>query len=653
MFDADFIAQTSWLIPCYPLLGAVLSIFWSPAFIRLSGPRPAGYLNLLTTVFALVHSTLALIALWDQPPQLLKLSWLQVADLHLSLPLELSALTLGATVAIVVLNLLVQIYAVGYLEMDWGWGRLYALLALFEAGMTGLVLCDSLFFSYILLEILTLGTYLIVGFWFNQPLVVSGARDAFLTKRVGDLILLMGVLALYPLSGTWNFSELAQWAGQFSASPEMASSGLKLALIGTALVAGPVSKCAQFPLHLWLDEAMEGPLPTTILRNSVVVATGAWVLVKLEPVLALSPWAIGMILVIGSISAVGGSAIAAAQTDIKRVLSYLASAYMGLIFVGVGTGEPEAALLLVLTHAVATALLLMSTGAVIITTVTQDITQMGGLWSRRPVTGIAMLAGIVGLLGLPPFGGYWSLLALLRPMLAAGQWPLVAAVLVTNAIAGFALVRMFGLIFAGDRTAFTTRAAEPSWLLILPMTVLVGLTLHLQGIMDRLGLLPEVRSILLPAPVLLLASTLTGVGIASAFYLLGQVKQPATLMPPVLNQLLAYDFYTPRVYQVTAIAFVDRLSRLADWLDRYVFDGLVNLIGVGSLFSGEALKYFNTGKSQVYALTITLFVVILGLYLGFSFVHHPLSTLYHAEGMPFISRFLSVGSTRLVDLGMV
>ena len=291
-----------------------------------------------------------------------------------------------------------QIYTVGYLEIDWGWGRMYSLLALFEAGMTALVLCDSLFFSYILLEILTLGTYLIVGFWFNQSLVVSGARDAFLTKRIGDLILLMGVLALYPLAGTWNFSELAQWANSVAqplASQPLATEirPLTLTLIGIALVSGPISKCAQFPLHLWLDEAMEGPLPTTILRNSVVVATGAWVLVKLEPVIALSPIATGLVVGIGSISAVGGSLIAAAQIDAKRVLSYLASAYMGLIFIAIGTGQVTAALLLVLTHAVATALLLMSMGSIIFNVVSQDITQMGGLWSRRPITGLVLFSG--------------------------------------------------------------------------------------------------------------------------------------------------------------------------------------------------------------------------------------------------------------------
>ncbi|MGC1306178.1 MAG: NAD(P)H-quinone oxidoreductase subunit F [Phormidesmis sp.] len=622
MFDAGIITQTSWLIPCYPLLGAIFSIFWSPALIRRTGPRPVGYINLLMTFLALVHSVSALVEIWNQPPQFLTLPWLQVADLNLTLPLELSALTLGASVAIVTLNLLVQVYAVGYLEMDWGWGRLYALLALFEAGMTGLVLCNSLFFSYILLEILTLGTYLIVGFWFNQSLVVSGARDAFLTKRVGDLVLLMGVLALYPLTGTWNFSELAVWA---QSQPE--ASSLQLALIGIALVAGPVSKCAQFPLHLWLDEAMEGPLPTTILRNSVVIAVGAWVLIKLEPVIALSPWATGVAITIGAISAVGGSAIAAAQIDSKRVLSYLASAYMGLIFIAVGVGQPETALLLIFTHAAATSLLLMSMGSVILTTVTQDITQMGGLWSRRPITGMAMLAGIAGLVALPPFGGFWSLLSLLQFLIASEQWGLCAVVLVTNGVAGFAIMRMFGLMFAGDRTPFTTRAWEPLWLIVLPMTILAGLTLHLQGLIDKLGLLPDQRSFTAPAAVMLVVSTVLGLATASIFYVFRRVEKPATLLPPVVNRLLAYDFYTPKVYQMTAIALVDKISLLADWLDRYVFDGVVNLVGASSLMSGELMKYFNEGRTQIYALTIAFFVVVLSFYLSFSFIPKLVLTL--------------------------
>ncbi len=620
MINADVFAQTSWLIPCYPLLGAALSVFWSPALIRRTGPRPVGYINLLLTVVALVHSSVALAAVWHQPEQFLTLSWLHVADLNLVLPLELSALTLGASVVITVLNLLVQVYAVGYLEMDWGWGRMYSLLALFEAGLTALVLCDSLFFSYILLEILTLGTYLIVGFWFNQSLVVSGARDAFLTKRIGDLILLMGVLALYPLTGTWRFSELAEWAQQVPLM-EVGPQSLTLALIGIALVAGPVSKCAQFPLHLWLDEAMEGPLPTTILRNSVVVATGAWVLVKLEPVISLSPWASGVAVAIGAISALGGTLIAAAQIDAKRVLSYLASAYMGLIFIAVGTGQATAALLLVLTHAVATALLLMSTGSVLFNVVTQDLTQMGGLWRPRPVTGFSFLVGIVGLVALPPFGGFWSLMVILEGLQAQGQWGVIGVVIAANGVAAFALVRMFGLMFAGDRTPMTNRAPEPLWLVVLPMATMAGLTLHMPFIIRNFSLFPADVTLSWALGWPLFLSSVVGIAIAANFYILRRVEKPEKLLSPVLNRLLAYDFYTPKIYDLTAIFAVDKLSQFTDWLDRYVVDGLVNFIGLSSLLSGEALKYSNSGKTQVYALTIASFVAAICLYLSWGLLH--------------------------------
>jgi NAD(P)H-quinone oxidoreductase subunit 5 len=216
-----------------------------------------------------------------------------------------------------------------------------------------------------------------------------------LTKRVGDLLLLMGVLALYPLAGTWNFTELAQWATTANVDPKV------MTLVGLGLMAGPMGKCAQFPLHLWLDEAMEGPIPSTILRNSVVVATGAWVLVKLEPVLALSPVVISAMVYIGSVTAVGGSLIAIAQIDAKRALSYSVSAYMGLVFIAVGTQQSDAALLLVLTHAVGMSLLVMSIGAIIWNNVTQDLTQMGGLWSRRPVSGLAFVVGAAGMLAFP------------------------------------------------------------------------------------------------------------------------------------------------------------------------------------------------------------------------------------------------------------
>ncbi|MBD1916686.1 MULTISPECIES: NAD(P)H-quinone oxidoreductase subunit F [Cyanophyceae] len=602
------IAQTSWLIPLYPLLGALLTIPWSPAFIRRTGPRPAGYINIVMTVTALVHSLLAFLALWGKSsPQFFFAPWLDVAGLSLAIPLEASLITLGACVLIAGLNLMAQIYAVGYLEMDWGWGRFFAMMALFEAGLCALVLCNSLLFAYMLLEILTLGTYLLVGFWYNQSLVVTGARDAFLTKRVGDLVLLMAVLAIYPLAHTWDFRELAAWAQTANVDPGL------ITLIGIGLIAGPMSKCAQFPLHLWLDEAMEGPLPSTILRNSVVVTTGIWVLVEMEPVIALSPTASAFAIAVGAVTAIGATLISAAQIDIKRVLSYLSSAYMGLMFIALGAHQPGAALLLALIYALGMAALVMGAGSIIINITTQDLTQMGGLWGRRPVTAIAMITGAVSLVALPPLGGFWAMLSLVSGLWHSDRGLLVAIVLLVNWLMAFSLARLLGLIFAGKTQQMTIRSPEPIWFIVLPLAIVAGFALHLPLVMAQFNLLPAWAEVSQDMALLLTWSSILGAAVGTLLYVNRMVEDPSKLIQKPLQNLLAYDFYTPKLYRNTFVLGVDVLSRMTDWLDRYVVDGLVNAVGLASLFSGETLKYGNTGQFQFYVLTIALGVAGLGI----------------------------------------
>jgi NAD(P)H-quinone oxidoreductase subunit 5 len=599
----DFLSQTVWLIPCYTLIGAGLALPWSPGFIRRTGPRPAGYVNALMTFIAFVHSLTTLIDTWKQPPYALSFEWLNAPGLVINLDLEVSTVALGACVLITGLNFLAQIYAIAYLEMDWGWARVYSLMGLFEAGMCLLVLCNSLFFSYVILEILTLGTYLIVGIWYNQSLVVSGARDAFLTKRVGDLILLMAVVALLPLSGTWNFSELAIWAETVELDPTLAT------LLALALVAGPIAKCAQFPLHLWLDEAMEGHYPATILRNTVVVSTGAWILIKVQPIIALSPFGSSVVFAIGAATAVGTSLISVAQIDVKRVLSYLTSAYLGIVFIAVGIGATQAALGLLLTYALAMSLLIMSTGGIVLNNITQDLTQYGGLWSRRPISGLCLIVGGVSLVALPPFGGFWSLV-----QIADALWEtrpgLFAVVLAVNAIVAFSVTRLFGRMFAGELTDFTRRSSEGLWLLVLPMTILTGVTLHLPLLLAQWQLLPDWAMVNRSLAVLLTWSSLVGIGLGAVVYLNPNWKKPVKLSSQAIQNFFAYDFYTPQLYKGTIIFAVDRISKAVYWLDRYIVDGAVNFVGFATVFGGESLKYNTNGRSQFYAFSIILSVAI-------------------------------------------
>jgi NAD(P)H-quinone oxidoreductase subunit 5 len=603
--------ETVWLVPLYALLGGILALPWSPGIIRKTGPRPAGYVNLIMTSLAFLHSTLAFVETWHHPAKEVLIPWLSTAGLNLTINLEISSLSVGALIVITGINLLAQIYAVGYMEMDWGWGRFYSLLGLFEAGLCALVLCNNLFFSYVVLEILTLGTYLLVGLWFSQPLVVTGARDAFLTKRVGDLFLLMGVLGLWTLAGTWDYKDLAIWAQTAKVDPTV------ITLVCLALIAGPMGKCAQFPLHLWLDEAMEGPVPSTILRNSVVVATGAWVLIKLQPVFSLSPIASSAMVGIGAVTAIGGSLIAIAQIDIKRCLSYSVSAYMGLIFIAVGTQQDEAALLLVLSHALAAALLVMSTGGIVWNSVTQDVTQMGGLWSRRPISGLAFIVGTLGLIGLPPLGSFWALMEL-----ADGLWgkhPLLLGIIIAvNALTAFSLTREFALIFGGKPKQMTERSPEAIWLMVLPMMILFGFALHLPLILQSLSLLPNWATLNKDVTLLLIWSSIFGCGISAVIYL-GNIPKPIRLPWQGLQNLLAYDFYTPKLYKITIIFGVAQLAKLADMVDRFVVDGIVNFVGLFSLLGGEGLKYSTNGQTQFYALTLLVTVSLLGAWVTWPF----------------------------------
>lgn len=616
----QFLLQSSWWVPCYGLLGAIVTLPWSTGIVRRTGPRPAAYFNVLMTIVAFVHGTVLFRSTWNGEPQQLIIHWLQTVDLDLSFALDVSPVSVGAMELITILSLLAQLFALGYMEKDWALARFFALMGFFEAAMSGIALSDSLFLSYALLEVLTLSTYLLVGFWYAQPLVVTAARDAFLTKRVGDLLLLMGVVALSSMAGSLNFSDLYDWAETANLAPVPA------ALLGLALIAGPMGKCAQFPLHLWLDEAMEGPNPASVLRNSLVVGCGSYILIKLQPILGMSPFVLETLVVLGAITAIGASLVAIAQIDIKRALSHSTSAYLGLVFIAVGMQWTGFALLLLFVHAIAKALLFMSIGSVIVTTNNQDLTELGGLWSKMPATTIAFGVGMAGLIGLFPLGGFWALERGVDVFWANHPW-VVAILLVVNALSAFNLIRVFRLVFLGAPQPKTRRAPEVPWPMAVPMVTLTITTLLVPLMMQRLLLVPDWGYLNREAIALLMASGLVGCVAGALVPLSRTLSRPILIPLRFLQDLLSYDFYIDRLYRVTVVFGVDMLSRLSAWFDRYVVDGFVNLIGLASIFGGESLKYSVSGQSQFYALIVFLSITLLGVFLNWSAVNHVITFL--------------------------
>ncbi|MEB3310464.1 MAG: NAD(P)H-quinone oxidoreductase subunit F [Snowella sp.] len=611
----NFLLQNSWFIPFYGLIGSFVTLPWSLGLIRRTGSRPAAYLNILMTLLAVIHGSIAFVSIWQGQSQQLVFDWLKVADLDLSLSIELSPVSLGALEVITGISLLAQIYALGYMEKDWSLGRFYGLIGFFEAALGGISLSDSLFLSYALLEMLTLSTYLLVGFWYAQPLVVGAARDAFLTKRVGDIILLMGLVALSTYGEGLTFSQLEAWANNYPIPTFTAT------LLGLSLIAGPTGKCAQFPLNLWLDEAMEGPNPAGIMRNSIVVSAGAYVLIKLQPVFALSPVASNTLIVLGTVTTITTSFIAIAQTDIKRTLSHSTSAYLGLVFVAVGLGHVDIAFLILFTHAIAKALLFMSIGSIIATTSNQNITEMGGLWSKMPATTSAFVVGSLGLLSLLPLGMFWTWQRWLNGSWEI-PWPLFALLLFFNTLSALNLTRVFRLVFLGKPQSKTRRTPEVPWPMAFPMVTLTLATLAAPIVPLRwpLWLSPtnplsnQDAWIAQWSMPLLIVSGILGCSIGFLMVLRRSLARSSQLYIRFFQDLFSYDFYLAEIYAKTIVAAVAALSRLTAWLDRYVVDGAVNLVSLATVFSGNALKYNTSGQSQFYVLTIVIGVsLLLGL----------------------------------------
>ena len=600
--------QLSWLIPLYGFSGVLLSLPWATGWVKRNGPRPAAYLNLLMTVLGVAHGSLILAWVQQNGGVVIEWPWFETSGLDLRIGFDLSLTNLAALEFVTIMSLLGQVFALGYLDKEWSLARFYALLGFFEGAMAGVVLSSNLFLSYFVLEMLTLSTYLLVGFWYAQPLVVTAARDAFLTKRVGDVLLLMSVVALAAWAGSLDFEDLYAWAAQVKADGSV--SPLLGTLIGLGLIAGPMGKCAQFPMHLWLDEAMEGPNPASILRNSAVVTCGALVLLKVMPLLQLSPVAIDVLLIVGTISAIGGALVAIAQVDIKRAFSYGTTSYLGLVFVAIAVQQPIVAVLLLLAHGLAKALIFMSVGSVIATTNCQDITELGGLGPRMPATTGSYLIAGAGLTGVLPLGCFWCF-----GLLVDGLWPnypwLVPVVLLTNALTAFNLVRVFRQVFLDKPHPKTKRTPEVNWLMALPMVSLAVVVLLVPLIFHRIYPIAGVEVVTMVSMVAVVVSSLVGVASAAAISL-DKFGSRSVFKPlRTLQDLLAYDFYTERFYRSTVVAFVAFLARITDAFDRLLLNRFVNRIGSSSMVSAEGLRLAVSGQTQSYVLTVLLAIVLL------------------------------------------
>jgi NAD(P)H-quinone oxidoreductase subunit 5 len=354
------------------------------------------------------------------------------------------------------------------------------------------------------------------------------------------------------------------------------------------------------------------------MRNSIVVSAGAYVLIKLQPVFSLSPVASSTLIVLGTVTALGTSLMALAQIDIKRALSHSTSVFLGLVFIAVGLGHVDIAILLLFSHATAKALLFMSIGAIITSTSNQNITEMGGLWSKMPATTSAFVVGSAGLVILMPMGLFWTLQRWFNGSWAVDGW-LLAVLMFVNCFNALNLTRVFRLVFLGEAQSKTRRTPEVAWPMAFPMVTLTLINLIVPIIPIRWNLwlsnVPplmehELEFVQWAMPLLIFSGFL-GCFIGSTMELRRAWARPTQLSLRFLQDLFAYDFYLARVYQVTVVWVVATLSKITAWIDRYVIDGLVNLVSLAAILSGNTLKYNATGQSQFYIFTIIIGVSLL------------------------------------------
>jgi len=517
-------------------------------------------------------------------------------------------------VLVALVSFLVQVYSLGYLsdESAPSLGRYYTYQSLFAFSMMGLVLAPNFVQLFICWELVGLCSYLLIGYWYPRPEAVRAAVKAFWVTKAGDVGFLIGIVLLWRHTGTFDFLELLG----------MTDSGLMplagLGVITFCIYLGASGKSAQFPFHIWLPDAMEGPTPVSALIHAATMVTaGVYLLTRTVWLFRLTPDVMQIIAWNGAFTALLAAVLACVQTDIKRVLAYSTVSQLGYMMAAIGAGFASAGFLHLLTHGLFKALLFLGAGAVIHAVGTNDIFQMGGLGRKMPQTTVVFVVGTLSLAGMPFFGGFFSKEEILGATLAGGFPGPFAMLLLGAFLTAFYMFRVVFVTFAGAPAGAHGHEhhahdapfsmALPLWILAL-LSVGVGVLFafwHPRAEFEQLGWLT-------PTAVLV---ALAGIALA---YLVYQRR--------VINAETLARAFTPirvaalqRFWLDDVFAFVYRgvmltLSRLVGWIDRYLVDGILNVLSAWTLMAGDRLRHLQSGRAQDYVYGIALGVLLLMLW---------------------------------------
>ena len=615
-----------WAILFLPLLAAAFTTLFTQHDRKLSaglsiGAVLAGFV--LSLVFVKLNG-------WGLARESY-VTWLAIGDLQVDFGLRFDPLSLLMMLLVNGVASAIHIYSWGYMNEDRGFPRFFTCLSLFTFSMLGIVLANNFLELFIFWELVGVSSYLLIGFWFERPAAADAGKKAFITTRLGDFGFLLGILTVWATFQSLSFSQIEK---DLAANPQ--ALGALATTAGLLIFCGAMGKSAQFPLHVWLPDAMEGPTPVSaLIHAATMVAAGVYMLCRVFFLLDIpGSHALEVIAWIGGFTALLSAVIAIQQNDIKRILAYSTLSQLGYMVMAVGLHGPAPAMFHLTIHAFFKALLFLGAGSVIVALHhEQDIWKMGGLRQKMPVTFWTFMVGTLALAGLPPFSGFYSKDSILAQA-AERNLPLFILGAVVAALTTFYMFRLVFVAFLGaPKSDAAGHAHESPPVMLWPLRLLAvfsviggligveqlyGRQFPVERVEQNVSFVRELFAPFIHAPLAATTGLLAVlVGFVAAYSLYAKAtKDPLPETLGTLSRAMRNRFYIDELYQTTVIRFHDSLAAVADWFDRWIIAGLAVRGTHGTTeLAGRALRLLQTGNLQTYALLFALGVALV-LYLA-------------------------------------
>ncbi|WP_315674783.1 NADH-quinone oxidoreductase subunit L [Clostridium sp. 19966] len=603
----------AWLIPIFPVVGFLLIVFITKVFKKISALIAMGGMA-LSFIFSLgVFYDVIISKVSIKEPIEYAVSWLSV-PIKIEAGVLVDPLTAVMLLIVTFIGLLVEVYSLGYMAKDLGFSRFFANLSLFTSSMLGLVISNNYFQMFFFWELVGLCSYLLIGFYYEKHSAVKANKKAFIANRIGDFGFLLGVICLFVIFGTFNFKQLA-------VSIPTYQNAILLAIVALLIFAGPVAKSAQFPLHVWLPDAMEGPTPASaLIHAATMVAAGVYLLAR-GYILFFSLNQVSLVIAyIGGITAFMAATIALVQQDLKRILAFSTMSQLGYMIMAMGVGGFTAGVFHLTSHAFFKALLFLGAGSIIHAIGEQDIFKMGGLFKKMKVTSITFIIASLSLAGIPPLSGFFSKDEILAITYKNGYRFLYYLGLFTAFLTAFYMARLVFVVFFGEEKQKHSVHKNP-WTMTLPLIVLSTFAI-LYGFLNKAFaslIYFQSRHSLEPNIIIMAESvTVALIGIILGWLIYGKKVVSSEAINGKFNfiyKLLLNQYYLNELYSWLYNNIILTVSCFFNWCDRNIVDVIFDKATVAIKRMGSKLRIIHSGSLQSYAFIYFIAIVFIILWL--------------------------------------